>query len=471
MQGPAGVSALACLRGSAALIRQRPLLTLSLGGAAVLGLIASCCGIGALIAPLFLCELLALQLGHARALLREASGGDGGVVASAARHRGWIAACVVLLGAVALTASVGWLVGLGLGTEIIEDTAAWPGPAWLLVPSSALIALLFILPFLYAPLLLIERAMPLSSALLESARLVHAGGAARQLWLSCWANLVQIAPLVAGSLLAHVAIGPQQGSLWALLGLPLMALTVPLGQGMITWSFVQRSPLPELTSEPARHPPLPARARLALAVWSMILVAPLLAFGTLGASLVRPSRLPEGELPEGIEPMGMIAAEATTKGLVIPATALTIRADHGRVRVEASDGGGAGRLPLRSRARVDRVRIGRTRDRYAIGVEQGPLHSITFVDRAGVRLDDDLRARLTDRIDPRDLVLMVLALILTAAAQLPLLASIGAYQPSDPASSTALPRAASRLLYVGVALAPLAAWTVWRAFHAFFGLS
>jgi hypothetical protein len=443
---------------------------ISLGVAVVLGLVAACCGIGALIAPLFLCELLALQLAHARALLREADGASGDV-ASVVRHRGWLAACVVLLGAVVLTASVGWLVGLGLGTEIVDEAAAWPGPAWLLVPASALIALLFVLPFLYAPLLLIERATTLREALLESARLVYGAGAARQLLLSCTANVVQIAPLVLGSLLAHALIGPQQGSLWALLSLPLMAVTVPLGQGMITWSFVQRAPL---LAVPAARTAVPPRVRVALAVWSVILVAPLLALGTLGASLVRPSRIPEGQLPDGVEPMGVIETAVETKGLVVPATALTVRADHGRVRVEASDGGGAGRLPLRSRAQVDRVRVGRTRDRYAIAVEQGALHSVTFVNRAGVRLDDDMRARLNDRIDLGDLALLVLALILTAAAQLPLLAATARALHGDPEtapeSAAQVTRAAKRLLYTGLTLAPLAAWSVWRALRAFFGL-
>jgi hypothetical protein len=467
------VSALACLRGSALLLRQRPLLMGSLGLAVVLGLIAACCGVGALIAPLFLCELLALQMAHARALGRDAQAPASEPVASVVRHRGWVAACVVLLGAVALTASVGWLVALGLGTEIIDDSAAWPGPAWLLVPASALIALVFVLPFLYAPLLLIEQASTLPAALLESARIVYAAGALGQLALSFFANFVQVSPLVLGSLLAHVLIGPQQGSLWALLGLPLMALTVPLGQGMITWSFAQCSPQ---AHQPIKRVPLLPRARLAMLLWSLILVAPVIAFGTLGASLVRPSRIPEGALTPDMEPMGTLETNGKTEtiGMVIPATALTVRADRGRVRVEASDGGGAGRLPLRSRAPIERVRVGRTRDRYAIAVEQGALRSITFVDRAGVRLDDDLRARLTDRVDQLDLALMVLALILTAAAQLPLLAAagrmLGSHQPGDAASDAALARGANRLLVVGLGLAPLAAWSVWAAVRALLGL-
>jgi hypothetical protein len=250
-----------------------------------------------------------------------------------------------------------------------------------------------------------------------------------------------------------------------------MAITLPLGQGLITFSFALRS-APAVVAKPRAQ--LPPRARLAVALWSLILIAPLIAFAALGASLVRPSRLPAGELPRDSEPMGVLEVGPETSSLVVRATALTVRASHTRVRVEASDGGGAGRLPLRSRAKIDRVRIGRTRDRYAIAVEQGSLRSTTYVDRAGVRLDDDLRARLTDRINSLDLVLMVLALILTAAAQLPLLAAAGrvlaAYEPSQPASVAALVRGADRSLVVGLLLAPLAGWSVWRALHALLGL-
>jgi hypothetical protein len=246
-----------------------------------------------------------------------------------------------------------------------------------------------------------------------------------------------------------------------------MAVTVPLGQGMITWSFAQRSgPLPAF---PARSR-LPWRARSAMALWSVLLVTPLLSFGALGASLGRPSRVPLGALSAEMEPMGTLEVTETRTGLVVPATALTVRADRRTVRVEASDGGGAGRLPLRSHLPIDRVRIGRTRDRYAIEIQQGALRSMTFVNRAGVRLDDDMRAHLSDRVTQLDLALMVLGLILTAAIQLPLLAAAGrvlrGYEPNDPAAVAALLRGANRALLWGLFLAPIAAWSLWSGVHA-----
>jgi hypothetical protein len=315
--------------------------------------------------------------------------------------------------------------------------------------------------------------MSLSHAVLESARIVRNSGALSQLALSCVANLVQVSPLLLGSLLAHTLIGPGHGSLWALAGLPLMAVTVPLGQGMIAWSFAQLSAPVQARNEAASRPALHGRARTAALVWSALLVAPLIAFGALGASLVRPSRVLAGDAPPGAEPMGTLVTRQERTGIVVPRTALTVRADKRNVRVEASDGGGAGRLPLRIRAPIDRVTVSRTRDRYAVVIVQGREHSVAFVDRAGVRLDDDLRARLADRVSQLELALMLLGLLLTATAQLPLLSTAGRLLrtlPAGEAGALALERGANKALLLGLLLAPLSAWSVWRAFAALIGL-
>lgn len=464
-----GLAALACLIGSVRVLRQRTALSLALGAAVVLGLVASFCVVGALIAPWFICELLALLLGNALWLNDPA-----GENAPIERHGGWLGACVVLLGAVVLTASVGWLVGLGLSTESVAvDVAAriaLPEVAWLLVPVSAVGALIFVEPFLYAPLLLIQQPRPVLSAMLESARMVRSAGMLSQLWLSVCAHVVQIAPLAIGSFAAHAFAGPELGSLWALLGLPFMALTIPLGQGMIAWSFAQqsqRAPEAPLRVRPAQ---LPQRAVLAIAMWCALVLSPLASFGMLGASLVRPSRVPSGQLPERIEHLGTLKlgdASAGAASFVVPATALTVRALRASVHVEASDGGGAGELPLRGDAPIDRVRVARTRDHYAIEIEQAGKHSITYVDRAGVRLDDDLRARLADRVPTWALAMMALALLATALVQLPVLAGLGRLLATGEPIAAKSP-AVERALGFGLLLAPLAGVSLFHAVGALF---
>jgi hypothetical protein len=172
--------------------------------------------------------------------------------------------------------------------------------------------------------------------------------------------------------------------------------------------------------------------------------------------------------------MGSLVTQEKRTGIVVPRTALSVQADERNVRIEASDGGGAGRLPLRSRAPIDRVTVSRTRDRYAVMIMQGREHSVTYVDRAGVRLDDDLRARLADRVSRLELGLMLVALLLTATAQLPLLSTAGRLLrtlPSGEAREVALERSANKALLLGLLLAPLSAWSLWRAFAALTGLA
>src|SRR5436190_12959154 len=89
---------------SARMLIGRAGVTIALGAGVVLALLSLCCGIGVVMAPWLLCELNSMQLGEA-------------LGRPIAHNRTWVGACVIQLGAVVLTASVGWLTWLGLGTE------------------------------------------------------------------------------------------------------------------------------------------------------------------------------------------------------------------------------------------------------------------------------------------------------------------------------------------------------------------
>jgi hypothetical protein len=156
----------------------------------------------------------------------------------------------------------------------------------------------------------------------------------------------------------------------------------------------------------------------------VLIAAPVVSFGLLGASLVRPSHLARGGLPARAEPIAAYTALAREQRVYPAGTALEIAADARSLRVVASDGGGAGRLPLRSRAPLEALRVARVRDDYAIEVMQAGVRYVTRVDRAGVRQDDDLRARLLDRVPSWALYLMLASLFATAAALLPVLAGL-----------------------------------------------
>jgi hypothetical protein len=160
-------------------------------------------------------------------------------------------------------------------------------------------------------------------------------------------------------------------------------------------------------------------------MWALLVLAPLLAFGLLGASLVHPAHLGHGGLARGGEQVAEVRVEGARLGRsYIPGTALRVSADREGVEVAASDGGGAGALPLRHGAPIERVRVVRVRDSYGIEVHQADgSRSHTRIDRAGVRLDDDLRSRLADRLPTWALGVMLLSLLATAVALLPVLAS------------------------------------------------
>lgn len=447
----------ASLKCSSRLLSGRLGTSIALGAGIVLGLISVCCGTGVLMTPWLLCELNALQLAAA-------------VGAPMVRSRSWIGAGTVLLGAVLLTASVAWLSWLGLGVRI--ETA---GTSSLFVIGSAIVTLVFVLPFLYAPLILVERHGGLGGAALESARLVMAGGVLPHLLLSLTANAVQIGPLLIAASGAVIWVGADAAPLWALCSLPLLAVTVPLGQGMLVCAYVERR---GEISDPRRtriagRPPVAV-----VAIWVAVVVAPALSFGLLGSSLVRPSRVPLGRLPPEGELLAEVARKDGSRSVYPPGTALEIVMDRSAVRVVASDGGGAGSLPLRGAGSPTAMRVARVKDAYAIEIAQGARVQTTWIDRAGVRLDDDFRARLNDRLPAHGLHVMLASLLLTACALLPVLGALGEVRRLYTLESGARPpprevsrqreRTIRRAIVIALLLAPLSTVSLyWGALSVF----
>lgn len=445
------------LRRSAALFAARPVTSLALGAAVVLSLVAVCLGVGVVAAPWFLCELFGVQLAEATGKPVE-------------RGRAWLAACALLLGAVVLVSSVAWLSLLGLGADPLlpgpPRPAAWSelaAAAGTLTVAATLAALVFLLPLLYAPLVLIDGGASLGGAVLESARLVSRGGALAHLRLSLAAHALQLAPLALAGLAAARLAQAELVPLAVLASIPLLTLSVPLGQGMIATAYAERRS--ELVDR--RRTRAIGRPPRALAVlWFLLVLTPPASFVLLGASLVRPSRIAPGRAPDGLVLADATLSAGETWRFRPLDSALSIRADAHGVEVRASDGGGVGRLPLERGERVDHVRVVELRDSYAIELGSGMHARTTWIDRAGVRLDDGLRRRLHDRAPPSTLATLLASLLLTALVLLPTFTGLAevrrayALPPADRPSPSVLHRLRARTLrrasLTGLLLAPLA---------------
>jgi hypothetical protein len=442
-------------------LRRRPVVLPALGAAIVLSLLSVFCGIGLVTTPWFICELFATQLVLC--------------TAKPLRHNlTWVPAGMILLGAVVLVTGVVSLTLVGAGAELPPEATPVSGMTTLLRSSgfyaatSGTLGLLFLVPVLYAPLVLLERGVSLPEALLESVRIVVRRGLWTSLCFSLVAHLVQLAPLLAAA--AWAAYGARSVVLSLLAAAPLLALSVPLGQGMIIWSYVA------VQANVARVEPSSSagteRTQNALRtiaswtkIWSFVVALPILALLLLGMSLARPSRLPAGAAPAGEPVCELAIGERGVRRAELHNTALELSASPEWVRVVAADGGGTGELELRDDAPITGVRVVRVRDAFAVEVRQGNTRSLTWVDRAGVRLDDDLRARLTDRVSARGVAFVLLFPFLVTLGTVPVLHRLSRVQhafrkfgdrrPSDEVLDLALRRSVRRTQVYVALLLPL----------------
>lgn len=378
-------------------------MTVVLGVALVLAMASVCCGLGAVAAPWFGCELFATQIGAATG-------------SRPPRTRAWLSAGLFLFGAVVIVTSAAWLATLGLGVDVavLSEGIQPEGDdlrtvAWAVL--GALLALVFIVPFLYAPMILVDRGGSIGGAALESARLVvQRGGALAHLGLSISSHLVQTSPLILAAALT-VALAGRTEVPWAVLGvLPLLSITVPLGQGMIVSAWVSRR---EELVDPVRTRVAGRPRRASSVALAAVLVAPALSIGLVVASLARPSQPQEGAATGGTVLLDRTLEPGARESFPVRDTALAVRVVEGWVAIEASDGGGAGSLPRPTDAAAERVRVVRERDAYGIEVSAEGRAWVTWVTRAGVRLDDGLQARFADRMPLAALLVLGAALLLT----------------------------------------------------------
>jgi hypothetical protein len=414
------VQPLTHLSDSVAVFRRHPIITMAIGLSMVLSVAALCCGLGVVTLPWFGCELYAFQIAT-------------GTGARVTRKRAWFSAGLFILASATLVVIAAAISSLGVDLEG-EDAIADARRLGLSV-GGVMLAMVFLVPFTYAPRILIDRGGTIGAAALESARFFVRDGVMGHLGLVLLAHFVQSAPLVTASVIA-LALADASAVPFLLLGaVPFLAVTVPIGQGVITAAWVARRD--RLTDADKRRPA--GRAPLALAgLLAFAWIAPGLSLALTIGALVRPSTLVVVDADAPGELLVETADPTSRSPIAIRDTALTVEIDGSRAAIVASDGGGVGALPLRTDGAIEAVRVTRDRDAFAIDLTADGVRQRVTVDRSGVRQDDSLEVRFDERLPAWGLFVLALALLLTPLVLTPAVVDVAEVRASATLSTDAL---------------------------------
>jgi hypothetical protein len=267
------------------------------------------------------------------------------------------------------------------------------------------------------------------SARIGPLRLARTGAAAgAKLGLGA---LLTVATTLALALLLATAVGDEM--LWSedavgavLLGLPAgLALAMPFAGAGLAREYVAHDHV-----ERAQARPVPRLRAIAL------LLAPgaLVCAAAFFTAAFRPT--PMRGLDDSALPRMPWPSEITASAQ-LPGTSVRAVIDAGDVRIEADDGGGAGRVDARLPRGPRQVfvdsgeRWGGPPGTFAVIVSDDwgsfdPEYRLTLIDADGVRLDDGLEERVLDRLGIEGLALSLIVILLSIALALKLARDVGA---------------------------------------------
>jgi hypothetical protein len=152
-----------------------------------------------------------------------------------------------------------------------------------------------------------------------------------------------------------------------------------------------------------------------------------------------PSRPPIGRLPED----AVVVVDAPARSILrVPQTTIAIELDRARAAVYAGDHDGVGALPPSFAAPIDHVRVGRVGDDFAIELGSVDVTRVVRVDRAGLRVDDSVEARLRSRSPDPVLIAFVVCFAICALGALAYLGTLGEARTRQRARTLAYRRAA-----------------------------
>lgn len=450
------------VRASLSLLRAHPVISISLGAAIVISLCSVCTGLGAIAGPWFVCELYGVQLA---------------VITGARRMRSsaWARAALVVFATVLVVAATGWLSALTFGTadsswDAGEEPLPWAETLKRVayVAGSTTLAVGFIAPFLYAPLILIDRGGRIGGAGVESAYLVLSGGVMRHLALAFVIYAFQMSPALLTAMIVARTFERAATPIGFALAVPLVAITIPLGQGILTASYVSmRSRLASPRAVIARGVPPRSLAGLV----AVVIFAPIVTLLMLGLCAIPPS--PAGlvgvrasDERDGPEVEQVLALDLrdrapgaasfevrdTTLRIAIEGSRVSIWSGRDRTEEVPRSWGGAAIESLR----VARLRSGR----YRIELGGAGLRHFVVVDGAGMRTDDAIRDRLEAFIPTWAAYTMLAAFAACGVLLVRVLAPLGALRAEGEGSLEALralrEAAYRRATLSGLALLPFA---------------
>lgn len=216
---------------SLGVVRVHPWVMLALGAALVLAILSTFTGLGFVLAPWFVCEVLALSLG--------ASG-----ITVQVRGLAWLQASLLVLAMGVLFGSVVVLAALVFGPDLaaVDRSAVLPWDQSILrlggIVAISLAALVYVLPFVHVPTILVERGGPLGSAVLESVLLVRRAGPLHVFRLLLVAAGAALAPAVVAAVVAARTYDRASTPLGLLASAPLLLFSLPLGLVVVAQGYL-----------------------------------------------------------------------------------------------------------------------------------------------------------------------------------------------------------------------------------------
>jgi hypothetical protein len=268
--------------------------------------------------------------------------------------------------------------------------------------------------------------------------------------------------------------------------LPVLALGLALGQGMVVSSYLN---LRDLVTDPSAVPAEAAPSKSGAFVWSLLLLVILSGPLLVIVALAKPAAPASLALPADARVVFSAKDPAKVRQFYLPESALSVVLGPDSVGLVASDGGGVGTLPI-PRAPVASVRAARPRQ-LPTDIRQGAPADSTFVvevvlrdgrrftswiDEAGVRLDDSLYRRLSALLPSWAALALAGCLVWTALwipyalppqARIRRELSLKGSQPLDPEHQARLKAALRRrALLAALWLVPAAVCSLWLGLWA-----